>query len=71
MIGTIVKIFSSAGYGFVKRLGHSPGDREIFFHCLDLADDLPFSEALIEQRVEFVLTRTAKDDEAREVRAAN
>ena len=55
-------------FGFVRL---RDGDRRrVFFHELDLADDLQFGPALFEREVQFELQSSPKGEKASKVRAA-
>ena len=64
--GVITSLNLERGFGFIS----ASGQPDIFFHFSDLADDLPFDEALQERRVRFDILGTGKGPQAINVRAA-
>jgi cold shock CspA family protein len=54
--GTIQNVVVDRGFGFIS----STGQPDVFFHCSDLAADLPFDETLRERRVRFDIVTTPK-----------
>jgi cold shock CspA family protein len=63
--GTVCTVNLGRGFGFVA----ASGQGDLFFHASDLID-LEFNEQLIERRVRFDITSTAKGPRARNVQAA-
>jgi cold shock CspA family protein len=62
--GTITSLRLDRGFGFIA----APNQPDIFFHVNDLADDLPFDEALEQRRVRFDIVSTGKGPRAANVR---
>jgi cold shock CspA family protein len=65
-VGTITRLMLDRGFGFIS----SPRQPDVFFHCRDLAEDLPFDETLQERRVKFDVLTTSRGPRAQDVRPA-
>jgi cold shock CspA family protein len=50
MNGTIVKVVTTRGFGFIRPDGAA---RDVYFHASSLDESLPFDERLSESRVSF------------------
>ena len=49
MTAKVTKLVLAKGFGFLK----IPGDRDLFFHCSELAPSIPFDEGLLGCSLEF------------------
>ena len=54
------------GFGFIGE----PNKPDIFFHCSELSDDLPFDQQLVGRRVLFSVCETIKGRSAQDICAA-
>jgi len=68
MVGTVIAVHADRGFGF---LHSKESDRDIFFHCYDLAPDLEFGEALQGMRCRFETVEATKGVRAVNVRKAD
>ena len=62
--GTITGVRLDRGFGFIA----VSGERDVFFHYKQLADELPFDEKLQERRVRFDVENSPKGPRAVNVR---
>lgn len=76
--GVIKTVNIGRGFGFIRRDGQSEvhsdrraAQRDVFFHCKDLAGGLAFDEQLREMRVHFEIVHTEKGAKAVKVRKAD
>lgn len=67
MTGTVASVIIDRGFAFI-RLDDGSGD--VFLHCHDLDDSIPFDATLEERRLMFDIETTDKGKRARNARGS-